>query len=112
MVLTGRVNKSLVTLIQQAGGRAVGLCGKDSAILTARQMVEKDIGFVGEVTKASCSSVCHPSALHQRSGLSVHPQHLLVLLLSRHVTKRSIVVTWTESCFHVGLCPDVMHVCT
>ena len=51
MVLTGRVNKSLVTLIQQAGGRAVGLCGKDSNILQARQMVEKDIGFVGEVTR-------------------------------------------------------------
>lgn len=51
MVLTGRVNKSLVTLIQQAGGRAVGLCGKDANILQARQMVEKDIGFVGEVTK-------------------------------------------------------------
>ena len=51
MVLAGRVNKSLVTLIQQAGGRAVGLCGKDSNILQARQMVEKDIGFVGEVTR-------------------------------------------------------------
>lgn len=50
MVLGGRVNKSLVTLIQQSGGRAVGLCGKDSDIIRARQMVEKDIGFVGEVT--------------------------------------------------------------
>ena len=29
----------------------MGLCGKDSAILQARQMVEKEIGFVGEVTK-------------------------------------------------------------
>lgn len=53
MVLGGRVNKSLVTLIQQAGGRAVGLCGKDSGIVRARQMVEKDIGFVGEVTSVS-----------------------------------------------------------
>ncbi|KAL4423970.1 hypothetical protein ABPG75_001271 [Micractinium tetrahymenae] len=51
MVLGGRVNKSLVSLIQQAGGAAVGLCGKDSDIIRARQMVEKDIGFVGEVTK-------------------------------------------------------------
>ncbi|RMZ52310.1 hypothetical protein APUTEX25_005063, partial [Auxenochlorella protothecoides] len=50
MVLGGRVNKSLVTLIQQSGGRAVGLCGKDSDIILARQMVEKEIGFVGEVT--------------------------------------------------------------
>ncbi len=47
MVLGGRVNKGLVTLIQSAGGQAVGLCGKDSSILRARQMVEAEIGFVG-----------------------------------------------------------------
>lgn len=51
MVLGGRVNKSLVSLIQQAGGQAVGLSGKDGSLLRARQMIEKDIGFVGEVTK-------------------------------------------------------------
>lgn len=55
MVLGGRVNKGLVTLIQQAGGRAVGLCGKDNSIIKARQMVEKEIGFVGEVTKVDSS---------------------------------------------------------
>jgi acetylglutamate kinase len=55
MVLGGRVNKSLVSLIQQAGGQAVGLCGKDSDIIRARQMVEKDIGFVGEVTSVDPS---------------------------------------------------------
>lgn len=49
MVLGARVNKSLVTLIQQSGGQAVGLCGKDSDTIIARQMIEKDIGFVGEV---------------------------------------------------------------
>lgn len=38
MVLGGRVNKGLVTLIQQAGGNAVGLCGKDSGIIKARQV--------------------------------------------------------------------------
>ena len=53
MVLGGRVNKGLVTLIQQAGGQAVGLCGKDSSIIRARQMVEKDIGFVGDITSIS-----------------------------------------------------------
>lgn len=53
MVLTGRVNKGLVSLIQMAGGQAVGLCGKDSNLLEARQMVEKDIGFVGEVTRVN-----------------------------------------------------------
>lgn len=55
MVLGGRVNKSLVSLIQQSGGAAVGLCGKDSDIIRARQMVEKDIGFVGEVTSVNPS---------------------------------------------------------
>ena len=38
MVLSGRVNKGLVTLIQQAGGRAVGVCGKDSGIINARMV--------------------------------------------------------------------------
>ena len=37
MVLGGRVNKSLVSLIQQAGGQAVGLSGKDGNLLKARQ---------------------------------------------------------------------------
>jgi acetylglutamate kinase len=53
MVLTGRVNKGLVSLIQSAGGEAVGLCGKDSNLLVARQLVEKDIGYVGEVTQVN-----------------------------------------------------------
>lgn len=38
MVLGGRVNKSLVSLIQQAGGKAVGLTGKDGQLLKARQV--------------------------------------------------------------------------
>jgi acetylglutamate kinase len=53
MVLAGRVNKGLVSLIQSAGGEAVGLCGKDSNLLVARQLVEKDIGYVGEVTRVN-----------------------------------------------------------
>ena len=53
MVLCGRVNKGLVTLIQQAGGTAVGLCGKDAGLIAARQMVEKDIGFVGDITSVA-----------------------------------------------------------
>ncbi len=38
MVLGGRVNKSLVSLIQQSGGKAVGLSGKDGSLLRARQV--------------------------------------------------------------------------
>ncbi|MFM8296496.1 MAG: acetylglutamate kinase, partial [Microcystaceae cyanobacterium] len=50
MVLVGRVNKELVSLINQAGGQAVGLCGKDGSLVTARPMTNKDVGFVGEVS--------------------------------------------------------------
>jgi len=49
MVLVGRVNKELVSLINQAGGSAVGLCGKDANLITARPLAQADVGFVGEV---------------------------------------------------------------
>lgn len=50
MVLVGRVNKELVSLINQAGGLAVGLCGKDGNLIKARPQGVEGIGFVGEVT--------------------------------------------------------------
>ncbi|HEY9907409.1 MAG TPA: acetylglutamate kinase [Thermosynechococcaceae cyanobacterium] len=50
MVLVGRVNKELVALINQAGGKAVGLCGKDADLIKARPSDQEGIGFVGEVT--------------------------------------------------------------
>lgn len=53
MVLVGRVNKEIVSLINQAGGSAVGLCGKDASLITARPADEEGIGFVGEVTNVN-----------------------------------------------------------
>ncbi|MEM8642762.1 MAG: acetylglutamate kinase [Cyanobacteria bacterium P01_G01_bin.54] len=50
MVLAGRVNKEIVALINTAGGSAVGLCGKDGHLITARQVGNKAVGFVGEVS--------------------------------------------------------------
>lgn len=50
MVLVGRVNKELVSLINRAGGLAVGLCGKDGNLITARPEGREGIGFVGEVS--------------------------------------------------------------
>jgi acetylglutamate kinase len=50
MVLAGRANKSLVSAITQAGGRAVGLSGKDGRMLLARKYeADVDLGQVGEV---------------------------------------------------------------
>src|SRR5574341_22642 len=70
MVLGGKVNKEIVNLINQAGGRAVGLTGKDGGLVQAKKltMTKKseetgateiiDIGLVGEVTEV------RPGALH------------------------------------------------
>jgi acetylglutamate kinase len=50
MVLVGRVNKELASLINQSGGSAVGICGKDANLITARPQGPAEMGFVGEVT--------------------------------------------------------------
>jgi acetylglutamate kinase len=50
MVLSGKVNKGLVGLIESIGGRAIGLCGMDGAMIEAKAMDER-LGFVGEITK-------------------------------------------------------------
>jgi len=50
MVLTGKTNPDLVSVIQQQGGRAIGLSGKDGGMVLARKLSgEQDLGFVGEV---------------------------------------------------------------
>ncbi len=56
MVLGGKINKELVSVIQQLGGSAVGLSGKDGAMLEALRIKSKsgkDIGFVGKVAKVN-----------------------------------------------------------
>lgn len=50
MVLAGKVNKTLVNLLQMKGGHAVGLSGIDGGILEAA-MKDERLGYVGEVTK-------------------------------------------------------------
>ena len=51
MVLCGKVNKDICSLLQRAGSRALGLCGIDGALLQARRLKsnEKDYGLVGEI---------------------------------------------------------------
>jgi len=46
MVLSGEVNKRIVQAINEAGGQAVGLSGKDAGMITCRQ-TDPDLGFVG-----------------------------------------------------------------
>ena len=57
MVLSGTINKGIVSTINAAGGTAVGLSGKDGKLLEARRMTqpgsEGDLGFVGEPTQVN-----------------------------------------------------------
>jgi acetylglutamate kinase len=48
MVLSGKVNKSLVELIERKGGKAIGICGHDGHLLKCEMQDEK-LGFVGKV---------------------------------------------------------------
>src|SRR5437773_3887371 len=67
MVLAGSINKQIVGYINEAGGKAIGLCGKDGNMVTARKIsrsvadpgssIERviDLGFVGEPEKVDVS---------------------------------------------------------
>jgi acetylglutamate kinase len=53
MVLTGKINTELVSLLNQSSAHAVGVSGKDAGLLRARRLVGeggRDLGMVGEVT--------------------------------------------------------------
>lgn len=50
MVLCGKINKSLVNLLQCCGGKAIGLSGLDGHMIQAAQK-DPRLGFVGEITK-------------------------------------------------------------
>ena len=56
MVLAGKVNKSLVNLLQNTGGKAIGLCGADGHLIEARQL-DPQLGYVGEITKVDTTTI-------------------------------------------------------
>jgi acetylglutamate kinase len=59
MVLCGKVNKDLVTLIERRGGGGIGLCGLDGGMLKADRLTESgvDYGFVGEISAVNHAPV-------------------------------------------------------
>src|SRR5437660_949711 len=68
MVLAGRANKGLVSMIIREGGRAVGLSGKDGRLLVARKhRSDVDLGQVGEVQEV------HPELVTQISAQGYIP---------------------------------------
>lgn len=50
MVLAGKVNKDLVSMLQNHNGKAIGLCGIDGDMIEA-EMLNPDLGYVGEITQ-------------------------------------------------------------
>ncbi len=79
MVLTGSINKHIVTAINAAGGRAVGLSGKDGNMVVARKLAltktdpvtgkvtVEDLGFVGE------PDTVNPEILHTMMKSEIIP---------------------------------------
>ena len=58
MVLAGKINKALVSLLESHGGRALGLCGSDGGMLKVKKLeAEEDLGFVGEITGVNVAPI-------------------------------------------------------
>ena len=56
MVLAGKVNKTLVNLLEMQGGKAMGISGMDGRLIEAEPKNEK-LGFVGNITKVNITPV-------------------------------------------------------
>ena len=56
MVLAGKINKTLVNLLEMKGGRAMGISGMDGRLIEARMRDER-LGYVGEITKVNIKPV-------------------------------------------------------
>ena len=56
MVLAGKVNKSLVALLGRLGCKAIGLCGADGHLITAKVKDER-LGYVGEITDVNAQPI-------------------------------------------------------
>lgn len=58
MVLTGKVNKELVSALQLHGGKALGLCGCDGQMILAEKLQgDVDLGYVGEIKKVTTKPI-------------------------------------------------------
>lgn len=60
-VLCGKINKNLVAMITRKGGKAMGLCGLDNALLSAKALDRgdgEDYGLVGELVSVNTDILC------------------------------------------------------
>ncbi|MGI6403624.1 MAG: acetylglutamate kinase [Oscillospiraceae bacterium] len=58
MVLAGKTNKDLVSLLERRGGRAIGLCGIDGGMIKVQKHKgSEDLGFVGDITSVNTTII-------------------------------------------------------
>ncbi len=58
MVLAGKTNKDLVSLIGISGGKAMGLCGIDGGMIKAKKLTgENDLGYVGDIVSIDTAPI-------------------------------------------------------
>ena len=58
MVLAGKVNKTLVNLLEMMGGKAMGISGMDAHLIEA-EVKDERLGFVGRITKVNVEPITH-----------------------------------------------------
>ncbi|HIU33717.1 MAG TPA: acetylglutamate kinase [Candidatus Pullichristensenella excrementigallinarum] len=56
MVLSGKINKGLVNLLESIGGKSIGLCGMDGHLIQARPLKE-ELGYVGEIVQTNVQPI-------------------------------------------------------
>lgn len=57
MVLCGKINKNLVSMLECYGGKAIGICGHDASLIKAKKLNDQ-LGFVGEITSINKTVIC------------------------------------------------------
>jgi acetylglutamate kinase len=93
MVLAGKTNKGIVSLIQRQGGQAVGLSGKDGDLFVARKMLIEgvDLGYVGEITAVNThllEILAHEGYIPVISSVAVGPEGETLNVNADHVAGR------------------------
>ncbi len=124
MVLVGKINKEVVSLLNRHGGRAVGLSGKDSNLLMARRRPPAqalidgaeqyvDLGYVGDITEIKASvietlsqnnyiPVIAPVAVSlEGEGLNVNADHVAGELAAALKAEKLIMLTDVEGILSV-----------
>jgi acetylglutamate kinase len=58
MVLAGKINKDLVSLLARNGGKSIGICGLDGGMIKGkRRTAEPDLGFVGDIVRVNAEII-------------------------------------------------------